>query len=102
MTEYIEREKVLNEFDDWIDSTGALTKHTSYYYEYKSCIEDVPAADVAVVRHGKWLDNIEKATTPAGITRDFAIGYKCSLCGRKEISKEPYCNCGAKMGDDEE
>lgn len=31
MTEYIEREKVLNEFDDWIDSTGALTKHTSYY-----------------------------------------------------------------------
>ena len=21
----------------------------------------------------------------------------CSLCGRVEIKKEPYCNCGAKM-----
>ena len=25
------------------------------------------------------------------------ISYKCSLCGRIENDKEPYCNCGAKM-----
>lgn len=68
------------------------------------CPDFINKADVAEVRHRKWLDNIEKTTTPSGITKDFAIGYKCSLCGRTEISKEPYCNCGAKMdlGDDAE
>ena len=23
--------------------------------------------------------------------------YKCSACGRREATKEPFCNCGAKM-----
>ena len=54
-------------------------------------------ADFVEVKHGHWLDNIEKTSTVAGITKDFAIGYKCSLCGRTEINREPYCNCGAKM-----
>lgn len=40
-------------------------------------------ADVAEVRHGKWID---KETC-----------YVCSLCGRVERVKEPYCHCGAKM-----
>lgn len=56
-------------------------------------------ADVVEVKHGKWLDNIEKTTTlgGSGIEREVVCGYKCSLCGRTEIRKEPYCNCGAKM-----
>ena len=69
----------------------------------KQCIESVfekfeaLTADVEGVKHGQWLDNIEKTSTVAGITKDFAIGYKCSLCGRTEINREPYCNCGTKM-----
>lgn len=49
MDEYIEREKALNDFDEWIDTTGALPKGTSYYYECRACIEDVPSADVVEV-----------------------------------------------------
>ena len=54
-------------------------------------------ADVVEVKHGRWLDNIQKFTSPAGVTKDYLVGYKCSLCGRTENRKEPYCNCGAKM-----
>ena len=54
-------------------------------------------ADYEKIKHGKWLNNIEKVSTPAGTTKGFAVGYKCSLCGRTEINIEPYCNCGAKM-----
>ena len=30
----------LNNFDNWIDVTGALPKFTIYYYECQGCIED--------------------------------------------------------------
>lgn len=53
-------------------------------------LEDLPAADVALVRHGEW---IERAWRPT-----------CSLCGFSgslidaPISPFKYCpNCGAKM-----
>ena len=46
-------------------------------------LDSVRAADVAEVRHGAWID---KETC-----------YMCSLCGRIERLKEPYCHCGAKM-----
>jgi len=32
--------QALNNFDDWIDATGALCKFTTYYYECQKCIED--------------------------------------------------------------
>ena len=49
MCEYIEREKALEDFDKWIDETGAIPKGTSYYYECRACIEDVPSADVVEI-----------------------------------------------------
>ena len=49
------------------------------------------------MKHGFWLDCIEEGTTVAGIRVGGLVGYKCSLCGRHEMKKEPYCNCGAKM-----
>lgn len=55
-------------------------------------------ADYAEVKHGEWLDVIEEVNnTCAGITFKGFVGYKCSLCSRQEIRKEPYCHCGAKM-----
>ena len=51
MPRYIDADKALEDFDEWCDTTGALGKGTSYYYEARSCIEDVPTADaVEVVR----------------------------------------------------
>ena len=57
-----------------------------------------PTVDVVEVERGEWLDVIEEVNnTCAGITFKGFAGYKCSLCGRQEIRKEPYCHCGAKM-----
>ena len=64
---------------------------------FKSDIDKIPTADVVEVKHGQWLDNIENISTVAGVTKDLAVGYKCSVCGRTELRKEPYCNCGAMM-----
>lgn len=63
-------------------------------------INDVPIVDVQEVRHGKWLP------IKAWFDDDYSIeseneryqtSWKCSLCGRIELIKEPYCHCGAKM-----
>lgn len=60
-------------------------------------IKNTPTADVEEVRHGWWITNIENGSTVAGVQGGFAVGYRCSICGRFEMQKESYCNCGAKM-----
>jgi Zn finger protein HypA/HybF involved in hydrogenase expression len=56
-----------------------------------NAIEEMPAADVAPVRHGKWI-------------YDNWCEFKCSECGEYSNSKpykgkEKYCpNCGSRMG----
>lgn len=62
-------------------------------------IDAIPSADVAPVRHGKWI--IKKIEEPSG------IGYRviCSCCNRLSLIGKMalYCpNCGVKMdgGDD--
>ena len=60
-------------------------------------IKRAPAADVAEVRHGEWREEKEYYDddySECNVRKVFA----CSLCGRTEKRKEPYCNCGAKMG----
>lgn len=32
--------RALNKFDEWNDVTGVIAKHTGYYYEIQSVIED--------------------------------------------------------------
>ena len=54
-------------------------------------IEALPAADVAPVVHGRWIERSDK-----GII-SMTHPYMCSRCWRVEMDKEPYCNCGAKM-----
>ena len=59
-------------------------------------VKTLPPADVAPVRHGRWLPIVSYNNT-----------YKCSECGRllvditdglKMVAKHyPYCHCGAKM-----
>lgn len=63
----------------------------------KVCKDFKNKADFVEVVHGEWIAINSNFGTPAGITMNGVTGYKCSLCGRQEISKEPYCNCGAIM-----
>lgn len=69
-----------------------------YTYDFLHKSEETKTDFVPVsVVHGEWIDCIESGTTVAGITVRGMVGYKCSVCGRYEGKKEPYCNCGAKM-----
>lgn len=67
----------------------------------------LPTADVEPVKHGHWIEHqktvyLSSSPNPnplSGITiPDY---YECSLCGRHEKFTPPYCNCGAKMDEEE-
>ena len=84
---YIERESAIKSLLN--DCLGQV----SYSREDAAdCIFWLDTADVAPVRHGRWITKQEKDTF-AG----YLYSYECSECGRVEQCKEPYCNCGCKM-----
>lgn len=86
MAEYIERDKAIEAVRS--DPMGGMN--------YKRILTDIPAADVAPVVHGRWLQIVSYNNT-----------YECSKCGRvlvniadglRMVAKHyPYCHCGAKM-----
>lgn len=99
MSEYIEREALKGAFQD-IDAghrdgwTTSLSPEEAadYLAEY---LDDIPAADVAPVKHGHWIDDGGYGSLNHG----FINQYKCSVCGvRADYCKGTYCShCGAKM-----
>ena len=106
MARYIDKEKLSEELEQHFDVTrgedGRLL-YSDHMCTGEDCddllklVNNLPTADVEEVKHGIWLDDIQKVTTVAGVEFNGFVGYRCSLCGRREPSKEPYCNCGAKM-----
>ena len=59
-------------------------------------MNSVPTLDLESLRpKGEWIDISRVMHSFDGDW--FAEQYKCSLCGRKEYKKEPFCNCGADM-----
>ena len=88
MTEYIKKEDVLRAYEEVQRRNGP--------WRFETLIESVPAADVATVRHARWMDN------------------HCTACGMmpmgdemwKHLDLEPplferfmdYCpSCGCRM-----
>ena len=92
MAEYIDREAILSE----IERREALMvgdKRISVD-AMKHFIKNRPAADVAAVRHGRWLY----------VDTDTEQFFLCNRCKKKEYWESNYCpNCGCLMdgGDDE-
>ena len=86
MAEYIKREATLMK----LMQDGCCTKNLQ-------SISDMPAADVAPVVHGHWIEK-EKYS--------FGIMYDCSLCDNRILDNGyswNYCpNCGAKMDEKED
>lgn len=99
MAEYIEREALIKDVSE-LEVAGVFTE--SLKNEVLKIISEQATADVAEVRHGKW---IRKENTKV-------YWYACSLCGEKVPKNEygndywsDYCpRCGTIMdlGDDEE
>ena len=86
MAKYIDAEGVMRVcFDSFVKTNNQA------YREIFALIEAVPAADVAEVRHGRWID-----VEPAPHNLFYAT---CSVCGdRQTIEVANYCPmCGASM-----
>lgn len=106
MKEYIEKEAVLEILKR--NSVGTWRGVPAYPAEIKSAAHEIgnlPAADVAEVRHGRWIDK--------GWDGDFSWQidgrgscwrvYECSECQCKTSAKTDYCpNCGARMDKENE
>ena len=86
MAEYIEREKLLRDINHYHLSDG----------KFQHWVEVQQAADVAPVRHGRWISK-----NPHGYEWTFV----CSNCGYVDgypfNDRHNYCpNCGANMKSD--
>lgn len=102
MARYIDVDELrMKIHDKYTISYFKATKEDMQLIGIFEIINAQPTADVVEVKRGEWLDCIESGTSVAGINVSGLVGYKCSLCGRYESKKEPYCNCGAKMKEGE-
>ena len=96
MKEYIAREALMRRIKEIrcaeCDSYHGVRCRGGWVDDTLDYIDSEPAADVAPVRHGRWIEK-EKYT--------FGIMYDCSLCEDRILDNgHPwnYCpNCGAKM-----
>ena len=78
MAEYIERESLRDALYDADAITMSGVK----------ILNQFPAANVAPVRHGRWLC----------VDTDTEQFFLCNRCKKKEYWESNYCpNCGAKM-----
>lgn len=90
MAEYIEREAAYREI--WADET--MSGYEKAYC--RELIRNIPAADVAPVRHGRWVDNhcTECGMMPMGDE----MWKHCDFDPPSFEKFMDYCpSCGAKM-----
>lgn len=81
MAEYIEREAAMH----------IAFKSTFFSDALMEEMKAIPAADVATVRHGKWLPTTKW-------WQGGSAWKQCSECGILHLGKSNFCpNCGAKM-----
>lgn len=92
--EYIELEKALHIVDVISSDEGIKRKCKAI----RKRLKELPGEDVEKVKHGEWLPDIETFVDDSERESEpIQTGWVCSLCGRQEFKKEPYCHCGAKM-----
>ena len=54
--------------------------------------------EAELVKHGRWEEYERFCCNSSGkpVVKMGTI-FVCSVCGREERHREPYCHCGAKM-----
>ena len=98
MSDYIKREDVMQKFADFVKrSNNSDFVPAPTWNQAVQIVEDIPAADVAPVRHGKWIhEKIESAESSIGFF--LTSTCECSLCHTFVQQESKYCpNCGAEM-----
>ena len=101
MAEYIEREALEIDLNGRLDFLGDLNgiddHYTMGFFEAVIRAKEFPSADVAPVRHGRWLTWEEQfpGSTPK---KQSGLGVFCDKCHSHADNRTDYCpNCGAKM-----
>lgn len=108
MAEYIERDALVRQIScnmaEYVGAPDDVLKHDEQCNYAISCVESAPAADVAPVAHGRWIEQEDQMLD---------VYYTCSVCKEdfyiettgyteKDMFLYTYCpNCGAKMDGDE-
>lgn len=102
MKEYIEREAVLKHLDECRGTPPEMCYSYPIFTALKCFVEDIPAADVVEVRHGRW-DDSGRYKFPNGETAVCCTECGCALRKKEyENSNWFYCPvCGAKMDKEE-
>lgn len=107
MDEYVKRAAIM-EFPIRKDHCDKERANEHFIFGIESVLEyvqNLPAADVAPVVHGRWKLRRKG---------DWTSVFVCSVCGRRETIAEsesynsqlempreyPYCHCGARMDGD--
>lgn len=84
MAEYIKKEDIEQKIQDGLNNL--VLGHDAI--EVLGMIYEMPTADVAPVRHGRWLC----------VDTDTEQFFLCNRCKKKEYWESNYCpNCGAIM-----
>ena len=89
MVEYIKREDAINLL--WLYADESCASVVSDF-------ESLSAADVAEVRHGRWIPEACASVSKRNRLIEYSV-YSCSICGRSNGRvKKRYCpNCGVRM-----
>ena len=84
MDEYIKKEDIEQKIQDGLNNL--VLGHDAI--EVLGMIYEMPDADVAPVRHGRWLC----------VDTDTEQFFLCNRCKKKEYWESDYCpNCGCRM-----
>lgn len=86
--DYIKKEPIIEFITKGLNNPDKTKAYGYDAIEILTEIEYAPAADVAEVKHGKWIER----------QYEMEIYYQCSACGCNDYGDSPYCPyCGAKM-----
>lgn len=118
MDDYISREATIRNIEVFLetdaknaclDSSVCDPKFSRLMARYngikaaRQIIEKIPSADVRPVAHGSWIPKYEEIYRLENICELKMLPdyFECSICGRREIRPEPFCNCGADMREEQ-
>ena len=88
--EYIEREAFREYAMEMTESTEIQFDMCYPYWQFSKAIKEMPAADVAPVRHGRLVST--------GYDELYCEFGDCTICGADNPISNRYCGqCGAKM-----
>lgn len=80
------------------ENSAYLIGYISALSAVEGMIASLPAADIELVKHGKWVSMLVKRSDWKGNMQSYYQPNTCSECRVGLAEKTNYCpNCGAKM-----